>query len=249
MIIAFVNKKGGTGKTTSTINIGKGLALRGKKVLLLDLDPQSNMTYSLGIKVDNCVFGDCLAKTSIADEDIYEHDNLHVVPSTSDLINYEVEFIRQEYPYSLVKDTLSSVQSNYDYVLLDCPPSASYIMYCALIASDAVVIPMQMDVLSLQGLEQMIESIFEVKEEYNSKLYVLGVLGVLVDSRKHLTHQILELVTNEYGVNIFNNYVRQNVKAAEAPSHGLSVIEYAPKSNSAKDYISVTNEFLTILEN
>ena len=249
MVISIVNKKGGTGKTTSTINIGKALTQKGKSVLLVDLDAQGNLSFSLGLNTDGCYLGDALAGGQITDDHILEKEGMHVVTSTNDLINYEFEFIRQKYPYTLVKAAIASVKDNYDFVLIDCPPSAGYFTVNALIASDAVLIPMQMDVLSMQGLEQMLATVEEIKEEYNDDLYVLGVLRVLVDTRRQLTYDILEHVRNNYGVNIFNNFIRKNVKAAEAPSYGLSVIEYAPKSNSAIDYYNVTDELLATIEN
>jgi chromosome partitioning protein len=188
-----------------------------------------------------------MANTAITVDHVFESGEMDIIPSTNDLINYEFEFIKQSYPFDQLKNTLKTAVAAYDYVLIDCPPSAGYLTINALIASDAVLIPMQMDVLSLKGLEQMLDTIHEIKEEYNNELYVLGVLGVMVDARRQLTQQVLEHVRNEFGVSIFNNYIRQNVRAAEAPSHGMSVIDYAPKSNSAKDYISVTKELLTAL--
>jgi chromosome partitioning protein len=248
MIISFVNKKGGTGKTTSTINIGKALSLKGYKVLLMDLDPQGNLSYSLGISTKECILGEALLTENIPNHFVYNSDGMDVVPSNNDLINYEFDFIQQKCSYTVVKDTLETVSANYDYILIDCPPSAGYLTINALIASDAVIVPMQMDVLSLQGLRQILGTVNEIKEDYNSKLHVLGILGVIVDGRRQLTYDILEHVRNDYKVSIFNNFIRQNVRAAEAPSHGVSVIEYAPKCNSAIDYVNVTNELLTIIK-
>lgn len=249
MIISIVNNKGGTGKTTSTINLGKGLALKGKKVLLVDLDPQGNLSYSLGIsQQEECFLGEALLAGSVSKNQILSREGMDIIPSNNDLINYEFDFIKEGFPYDLLKTTLMTVNDQYDYILIDCPPSAGYLTINALIASDSVLIPMQMDVLSYQGLEQIINTIFEIKENYNNGLYVAGILGVLVDARRHLTYEILERVQNDFGVNVFNNYIRQNVRAAEAPSYGVSVIEYAPKSNSAKDYLSATEELLHIME-
>lgn len=248
MIISIVNKKGGTGKTTSTINIGKGLSLKGKKVLLVDLDPQGSLSYSLGLEIEKCILGEAMLNNQIIDELLFEKEGMDILPSNNDLINYEFDFIKESFPYDLLKTTLSSIKDNYDYILIDCPPSAGYLTVNALIASNSVLIPMQMDVLSYKGLEQIIDTIFDIKENYNEELYVLGILGVLVDSRRQLTYEILEKAQNEFGVNVFNNFIRQNVRAAEAPSYGLSVIEYAPKSNSAKDYLSATEELICITE-
>lgn len=249
MIISIVNNKGGTGKTTTTINIGKVLSLIGKKVLLIDLDPQANLSYSFGISSEGCVLGEVLLEREILNEDIFKVGEIDIVPSTNELIDYEFEFIKRSYPFTLFKETIDSVRYKYDFILVDCPPSVSYLTVNALIGSDSVLIPMQMDVLSLRGLNQILNSIEKIKKGYNPELFVIGVLGVLVDERRQLTNEVLQIVNNGFGVNVFNNYVRQNVKAAEAPSFGMSVIDYAPSSNSAQDYLNVTNEMMKILEN
>ena len=247
MIIPIINQKGGTGKTTTAINLAKGLSMHKKKVLLLDIDSQGNLTFSLGHQAAESITGKVLATGIIEQQDIVVIDKyIHLIPTTTDLVNFEFEFIKQSYPYELIKTALNEIKKNYDYVLIDCPPSGGFLTINALIAGDAVLIPMQMDVLSLQGLEQLLESLMMVKQNYNPSLYVLGVLGVMVDGRRQLTNQILERIRKEYGLSIFNNFVRNNVRAAEAPSFGKSVIEYAPTSTSATDYINVTKEFIHI---
>jgi chromosome partitioning protein len=249
MVIAVINRKGGTGKTTSTLNIGAALVLKGKKVLLIDLDPQANLSYSFGISTEGCILGETLLERKVEQADIFRVNGIDVIPSTCELVDYEYEFIKQDYPFTLFKETIASIKDAYDFVLIDCPPSASYLTVNALIGSDAVLIPMQMDVFGLQALKQILVSIAEIKKEYNSSLFVLGVLAVLVDARRQLTKEVLTEVKNNYGVNVFTNYIRQNVKAAEAPSFGQSVIEYAPESTAAKDYINLTNEIIKFLKN
>lgn len=250
MIIPIINQKGGTGKTTTAINLAKGLSINKKKVLLLDIDSQGNLTFSLGHHANESISGKVLATGTIDETDLVIIDKYtHLIPTTTDLVNFEFEFIKQSFPYDLIKKSLNEIKKNYDYILIDCPPSGGFLTINALIAADAVLIPMQMDVLSLQGLEQLLESLLMVKQNYNPSLYVLGVLGVMVDGRRQLTNQILERIREEYGLSIFNNFVRNNVKAAEAPSFGKSVIEYAPTSNSAKDYLNVTKEFILITKN
>lgn len=247
MIVPIINQKGGTGKTTTAINLAKGLSMHKKKVLLLDIDSQGNLTFSLGHQATESTTGKVLATGLIEQQNIVVIEKyIHLIPTTTDLVNYEFEFIKQSFPYDLIKTALSTVKNNYDYVLIDCPPSGGFLTINALIAGDGVLIPMQMDVLSLQGLDQLLESLMMVKQNYNPSLYVLGVLGVMVDGRRQLTNQILECVREKYGLSIFNNYVRNNVRAAEAPSFGQSVIEYAPTSTSATDYINVTKEFIYI---
>ncbi len=216
-----------------------------KKVLLIDIDSQGNLTFSLGHKASESITGKVLATGIIEENDIVVIDEyIHLIPTTTDLVNFEFEFIKQSFDYNLIKKPLNEIKNNYDYVLIDCPPSGGFLTINALIAGDAVLIPMQMDVLSLQGLEQLLESLIMVKQNYNPSLYVLGVLGVMVDGRRQLTNQILERIRKDYGLSIFNNFIRNNVRAAEAPSFGQSVIEYAPNSTSATDYLNVTKEFI-----
>jgi chromosome partitioning protein len=247
MIISIVNHKGGTGKTTTTINLGKALSLRKKTVLLIDLDSQANLSYSLGINVGEKNIGEILFKQCTLKESLIVREGMDVIPASNNLYQYEEAIIKNNYGYNLLKDALQN--ANYDFILIDCPPSQSQLNINALCASDKVLVPMLMDVLSLQGLNQILNTIKEVKEDLNPKLEILGVLGVLVDERRQLTRDILEHVQKNYPVAVFNNYVRANVKAAEAPSHGLSVLEYAPTSNSAIDYITIANELLKIMKN
>lgn len=244
MIISVINKKGGTGKTTSTINIGKGLSMNGKDVLLVDLDAQGNLSYSLGVYPEECQVGAAMNLGDVTYSMLSESDGMQVLPSNDDLVNYEFEFIKRDYPYTLLKTCLEKLKDLYDFILIDCPPAGGYLTVNSLIASDAVIIPMQMDVLSLQGLKQILATVKEIKEEYNPKLEILGVLGVIVDERRQLTGEILKCVQNDFGINVFNNYIHQNVRAAEAPSFGKSLLTYAPECRSAKDYVSVTNELL-----
>lgn len=246
-VISIVNKKGGTGKTTSAINIAKGLSMSNKRVLLIDLDPQGNLSYSMAVYAEECVVGDAIYRKEIDPTLICVREGISIIPSNDDLINYEVEFLKQEFPFTHLKELVSGL--DYDYIIIDCPPSVSYLTVSALIASDYAIVPMMMDVLSLQGLQQILKSIDEVCRLYNPNLRVLGVLGVMVDERRQLTYSVLEYVRNNFDVNVFNNYVRSGVRAAEAPSHGVSVIEYAPKATCSVDYLNVTKEMLKILEN
>ena len=247
MVISIVNHKGGTGKTTTTINLGRALSLRKKTVLLIDLDSQANLSYSLGINAQKKNIGEILFKQCTIKEALVKREGMDVIPANNDLYKYEEAIIINNYGYYLLRDAMQHM--DYDFILIDCPPSQSQLNINALCASDKVLVPMLMDVLSLQGLNQILNTISEVKEGLNPKLEILGVLGVLVDERRQLTRDILEHLQKNYPVAVFNNYVRANVKAAEAPSHGLSVLEYAPTSNSATDYITVANELLLIMKN
>lgn len=247
MIITVGNRKGGTGKTTTVVNLGRALSLKGKNVLLVDLDPQANLSYSYGISTEGCLLGEVLLDKHVDSGSIFYKDGIDLIPSNEDLQEYEAEMIRNNSSMFSLKEALDEVRDQYDFILIDCPPAASFLTKSALIACDAVLIPMLMEVLSLVGFEQMVDLVFEIKNKYNSELWIIGVLGVLVDERKHLTTEILTSIRNNYGVDIFNNHIRQNVKAAEAPAYKQSVIDYAPKSNSARDYMNVAGELLKII--
>jgi chromosome partitioning protein len=246
LIIAICNHKGGTGKTTTTINLGKALVLRRKSVLLIDLDSQANLSYSLGLSQAKNDIGKVLFKKLPALDAIVNVEGMDILPATNKLHQYEEAIIKNSYGYHLIKDVVQDL--NYDYILIDCPPAQSLLNINAFCAANKVLVPMLMDVLSLQGLNQIIHSVEDVKKNLNPKLEILGVLGVLVDDRRQLTRDVLEYIQSNYTIPVFNNYIRANVKAAEAPSFGKSVIEYAPDSNSAKDYISLCNELLKIVE-
>lgn len=246
MIISILNHKGGTGKTTSTINLGKALALQQKKVLLIDLDSQANLSYSLGIPTDQNTLGEILFKNQKLNKSIIKREGMDIVPGSNNLYQYEETIIRNNYGYFLLKEVLQN--ESYDYILIDCPPSQSQLNINALCASQKVLVPMRMDVLSLVGLNQILNTVQVVKENLNKDLEVLGVLGVLVDGRRQLTKEITEHVQSNYPVTVFTNYIRANVKAAEAPSHGISLIEYSPNSTSAVDYISAANELMELVK-
>jgi chromosome partitioning protein len=247
MIIAFTNHKGGTGKTTSVVNIAKVLSDKGHSVLMVDLDPQANLTYSHGITdIEYSVADMMMGKANINDL-LYGDEKLGLLPA--DFSMNDKHRIIESLPNSnnLLRNKLSNLP--YDFILLDCPPAISVYTKNALNAADGVIIPMQMEVLSLQGLMKITEVIENVKQTTNPQLEILGVLGVLVDERRQLTNEILEYIMNNFEINVFNNRVRNSVKAAEAPSFGVSVVEYAPTSNSAKDYVAVTNELLKKIRN
>lgn len=227
--------------------MGRALSARGKQILLIDMDPQANLSYSYGISTEGCLLGELLLDRFIDYGSIFFKDGVDVIPSNTDLQEYEEELIRQNAPKTVLREALNGIKDQYDFILIDCPPSASFLTRNALMASDTVLIPMLMENLSLVGFEQMVDLVFEMKQKYYPELRIIGVMGVLVDQRRQLTAQILDALRRNYGVDVFNNYVRQNVKAAEAPAAGKSVIDYAPLSNSARDYTAIANELLEIV--
>ena len=236
MVLSIYNHKGGTGKTTTCINLGRALKNKGFKVLLVDLDPQANMTYSLGIQKGN------VDKVSLSPDKITTTDeNLNILPNyTSPQFLIDYEFPK---PTSL-RDELEDCFKSYDFVLIDCPPAMNQTVVNALLASDGVIFPVLLDVLSLEALKQVLHAMHILLDDNNYKLPISLVLPVMVNSRRRLTTEVNKIIQNDIETPVFENQVRMNVKIAEAPSHGASVIEYAPKSNGAKDYAKVANELI-----
>lgn len=248
MIIAFANHKGGTGKTTSVINIGRALSKEGKRVLLVDLDPQGNLSYSLGLSDQPLTVADFLLSNCSFEKAACEASDMHVLPAGMSLYVAGSKIEALQDANLLLAKKLRSVKQDYDFILLDCPPALSVYTLNALNACDGVIIPLVFEILSIQGLDQILREIWKLRATTNPDIEVLGALGVIVIENRKLSEEVLEYVRENYHINVFNNHVRNNVKAAEAPSFGESVIDYAPASISARDYMSVTNELLKILE-
>ncbi len=245
--ISIVNQKGGTGKTTTVTSLGTVLAQKGKSVLLVDLDPQGNLTYSLGVNdfehtIGDVLLGDATVKQSILH---VENEGVDLIPSSIDLANIEISIAQIEERELQLKKTLKGLKK-YDYVLIDCPPSFSLLAVNSLTLSNEVIIPMQMTALSLQGLDLIYSTIEQIRASLNPKLKILGILPVMVDKRRKLSSEVKDYIQENFDIKLFESGIRNNVKAAEAPSFGKSVITYAPSSNSAKDYQAFGNEFLSI---
>ncbi|MDH5474385.1 MAG: ParA family protein [Cyclobacteriaceae bacterium] len=246
-VVAIVNQKGGTGKTTTTVNLGSAFASNGHRVLLIDLDPQGNLTYSLGINEFENGIDDVLKHEALLSDSIIERENMDVLPATTNLAKLELMQLDSENTAYILSEALSDAVGEYDYILIDCPPSLSWLTINALTAAHKVLVPMQLDVFSIQGLTQIMETVGEIKSAYNEELSIAGVLAVMVDKRKKLTNEVLEHVKGNFDVSVFENVIRTNVKAAEAPSFGASVVHYSPNSNSARDYLAAAKEILEII--
>ena len=245
VIYSVINQKGGTGKTTTAINLGTALVRRAKDVLLIDLDTQGNLSYSLGINDFDQSMADVLLGESKIEEILLETEGLSVAPSDNQLADAELSLARSGGHENALSEILRKVEG-YDYVLIDCPPSLSTLTINALLASDKVIIPMQMEVLSLQGLDQIIQTIEKVKSTFSKDLSIEGVLPVMVDSRRKLSQEVKDHIGENYELRIFDSMIRNNVKASEAPSFGKSVIGYKPTSNSAVDYMRFADEILDL---
>lgn len=247
MIIAIVNQKGGTGKTTTTVNLGAAIASTGRSVLLVDMDAQGSLSYSLGVSTEGATVSDIIENSATFDQVKVEREQMHIIPSDTSLADVELDMKDMPQREFILKKILAPIAVKYDFVLIDCPPSLSLLTINALTAADRVLIPLQLEVLGLQGLDLISETIDQVKEALNDQLQVLGILPVMVDKRRKLTHEVQEHISSNYPYRIFDTSIRPNVRASEAPSFGQSVIAYAEDSNSAKDYMDLANEVLKIV--
>jgi chromosome partitioning protein len=244
MILSIVNHKGGTGKTTTTINLGSALAESGYRVLLIDLDAQGSLTYSLGIDDRGLTIADAFHGDVAVHELLSEREGMHVLLAGAGLADVELAMAKADERFNHLSNLLQGLP-DYDFVLIDCPPSLSLLTLNALAASDYILVPMQMDVLALRGLGSMLETVKKAKV-INLRLTVLGILPVMVDTRKNMYQEILEYIQCNYTEGVFTQVIHSSVKAAEAPSFGKSVVAYAPQSTTANDYRALAKEVVRV---
>jgi len=242
-ITTITNQKGGTGKTTISMNLGVALAMRGKKVLLIDFDPQANLTYSFGIHKPKNTIVEVLQGKQTIQTILVNKEGLDIAPSSSLLSDLELSIVNKIGREQLLKDRLKGL-TGYDYVFIDSPPSLSILTINALTASTEVLIPLQMEILSLQGVTQLLKTIDEVKNVLNKKLKISGIVVSIYDSRRRLSGEVLNEIKNNLKEKIFNSVIRICVKITEAPSFAKSVLSYAPSSKGAIDYKNLAKEFL-----
>jgi len=244
-IIALINQKGGVGKTTCAINIGAGLNMLNKRVLLIDLDPQAHLTYSLGIpahELNNTVY-ELLKGTVTLKETIIERNGLSLVPSSLDLSGAEIEFSGVAGREFLLKELLEGLKK-YDYVFIDCPPSLGILTLNALTTARKVYIPLQTEFLALQGMTKLLETIGIVKKRLNKNIEIAGIIAMRFDSRKNLNREVVEKIKEYFGNKLFNTFIRDNISLAEAPSFGKTIFEYKSNSYGAKDYLDLCKEII-----
>ena len=248
-IISVANQKGGVGKTTTTINLSTMLAKKGKKVLLIDADPQGNATSGVGaekeveystydILVSDVEMVQALEKTIIK--------NLLVCPSNINLAGAEVELVSMMSREQRLKEKLEEVKDKFDYILIDCPPSLGLITLNAFTASDSVLIPVQCEYYALEGLGQLLNTINLVKKHLNKHLEIEGALLTMYDARTNLSNQVVKEVKKYFGDKVYKTVIPRNVRLSEAPSYGMPITEYDPRSKGAKTYEKFTKEFLKI---
>lgn len=246
MIIAIANHKGGTGKTTTTINLGVALARLNFKVLLIDLDSQGNLTYSLGID-DNCLsISDVFAGEKNIEDVIVRREGLDILPANMELSDIELSLHSVDDRVYVLKYMLDPIIANYDFILIDCPPSRSLLTINALIVADKVISTILLDVLSIQGLKHINNTVNEIKEVFNERLSILGILAVNTDMRKKISVEIVDFIKENIEIPIFMTNIRSNVKIAEAPSYGESIFGYDAASNGAEDYLSLAQEIINL---
>lgn len=244
--ISIMNHKGGTGKTTSSINIGAGLAKKGLKVLLLDIDSQANLTEGLGIAdPEESVYDSIRENKKLPILNISE--NLDLVPSSIDLLGAEMEIVSKIGREQILNKLLKTVRPNYDYVIIDCPPSVGLLTVNAMVASDTILLPLQGEYFAYKGVDRLLGIVQEVRENLNENLEIGGVFITQINTQRVLTKTIIEKLTEDLQDKVFDTKIRINVALAEAQLQGQSIFDYAPKSNGAKDYEMLVEEIISKL--
>ena len=247
-IIAIANQKGGVGKTTTAINLSSCLADKGQRVLSIDMDPQGNMTSGLGVdkdEVEKTVYDLIIGEAEI-DEVIQKNvmDNLDVIPTNIDLSAAEIELIGVDDKEYIVRNAVHKVKDNYDFIIIDCPPSLSMLTINAMTTADSVIVPIQCEYYALEGLSQLMHTVQLVKERLNPVLEMEGVVFTMYDARTNLSLQVVENVKDNLHQNIYKTIIPRNIRLAEAPSYGMPINKYDPKSAGSDAYMRLADEVI-----
>lgn len=247
-IIAVANQKGGVGKTTTAINLSACLAEKGQKVLAVDMDPQGNMTSGLGLDKDTAektVYDIIIGEADI--EEVLQQgsvENIDILPTNIDLSAAEIELIGVDNKEYIIKNAIDKVKDNYDYVIIDCPPSLSMLTINAMTTADSVLVPIQCEYYALEGLSQLIHTVELVKERLNPVLEIEGVVFTMYDARTNLSLQVVENVKDNLQQNIYKTIIPRNIRLAEAPSYGMPINKYDPKSAGCDSYMRLADEVM-----
>ena len=245
-MIAIGNQKGGVGKTTTTVNLGAALAFQGKKVLIIDMDSQGNATSGLGIEradVKQSVYEVLVDQIEVAGAILpTSRENLWILPSTLQLAGAEIELATADHRESRLKQAIEPIKADYDYILVDCPPSLGQLSLNAFTASDTILIPVQCEYYALEGLSQLLNTIRLVQRTYNKNFRIEGVLLTMLDARTNLGYEVVEEVRKYFQEKVYQTIITRNVRLSEAPSYGQSVIDYDPKSRGAEMYMDLAKE-------